>query len=69
MKVTMQNNRFVRSYAAPAIALVLASCGDSGIDVLVTGDRRHLSPIGSHGGFRILTPQALLAELAGGLAG
>ena len=29
MKVTMQNNRFVRSYAAPAIALVLASCGGS----------------------------------------
>jgi hypothetical protein len=37
-----------------------------GIDVLVSGDRPHLLPVGEHRGIRIITPQALLAELAGG---
>jgi len=37
----------------------------AGVDVLVSGDRRHLLPVGEHQGIRILTPQALLAELAG----
>jgi SnoaL-like domain len=30
-----------------------------------SGDRRHLLPVGEHQGVRIVTPQALLAELAG----
>ena len=33
--------------------------------MVVSGDRRHLLPIREHRGIRILTPQALLAELAG----
>lgn len=43
---------------------ILACAVAERADVLVTGDRRHLLPLGEHGGVRILTPQALLAELA-----
>jgi predicted nucleic acid-binding protein len=43
---------------------VLACAVDAQVDVLVTGDHRHLIPVGTHQGVRILTPQALLAELA-----
>lgn len=43
--------------------LILESAVTGKVDVLVTGDRRHLLPIGEHGGVRILTPQAFLAEL------
>ena len=32
-------------------------------DRLVTGDRKHLLPIGVQRGVRLVTPQALLAEL------
>lgn len=45
---------------------VLACAVDAGVDVLVTGDHRHLIPVGTHQGVRILTPQAFLAELAAG---
>jgi hypothetical protein len=30
---------------------------------MVSGDRRHLLPVGEHGGIRIATAHALLAEL------
>jgi len=43
--------------------LILMCAIEAGVDVLVTGDRRHLLPVGEHGGVRILTPQSLLAEL------
>ncbi len=43
---------------------ILASAVEAGADVLVTGDRRHLLPFGEHAGVRLMTPQALLAELA-----
>lgn len=46
--------------------LVLASAKAGGAEVLVTGDRRHLLPLGEVEGLRVLTPQALLAELAEG---
>ena len=46
--------------------LVLASAIAGGAEVLVTGDRRHLLPLGVVEGLRVLTPQALLAELAEG---
>lgn len=42
---------------------ILACAVESGADVLATGDRRHLLPLGEHRGVRLLTPQALLAEL------
>jgi putative PIN family toxin of toxin-antitoxin system len=45
--------------------LILACAVSAGVDVLVSGDRRHLLPVGEHRGIRIITPQALLAELAG----
>ncbi|MGH7777164.1 MAG: putative toxin-antitoxin system toxin component, PIN family [Candidatus Dormibacterales bacterium] len=43
--------------------LVLASAIAAGADVLVTGDRKHLLPLGSHRGVRLLSPQELLADL------
>lgn len=43
--------------------VVLACAVVAGVDVLVSGDRRHMLPIGEHRGVRIVTPQTLLAEL------
>lgn len=43
--------------------LILACAVSAGIPTLVSGDRKHLLPIGEHRGTRIITPQALLAEL------
>ncbi len=43
--------------------LILACVGEAEVEVLVSGDRKHLLPLGSHRGVRVLTPQALLAEL------
>ncbi|HEX5593639.1 MAG TPA: putative toxin-antitoxin system toxin component, PIN family [Solirubrobacterales bacterium] len=45
--------------------VVLASACAADISVLVSGDRKHLLPLGDHRGVRILTPQAVLAESAG----
>ncbi len=45
--------------------LILACAVAAGVEVLVSGDRRHLLPLGEYRGVRILTPQALLAELRG----
>jgi uncharacterized protein len=45
--------------------LILACVVEAGVEVLVSGDRRHLLPLGEHRGVRIVTPQALLAELRG----
>jgi putative PIN family toxin of toxin-antitoxin system len=45
--------------------LILACALEAGVQILVSGDRRHLLPVGEHCGVRIVTPQALLAELAG----
>ncbi len=42
---------------------ILACAVEAGADVLATGDRTHLLPLGEHHGVRILTPQATLAEL------
>lgn len=47
----------------PADDAILACAVEAGVDVLATGDRKHLLPIGAHRGVRLLTPQALLAEL------
>ena len=43
--------------------LILACAIEARVDALVSGDRRHLLPVGAHRGVRILTPQALLAEI------
>jgi len=45
---------------------VVLACGVSaGVHVIVSGDRRHMLPIRTHRRIRIVSPQALLAELAG----
>lgn len=44
--------------------LVLACACSADISALASGDRKHLLPLGEHRGIRVLTPQALLAELA-----
>lgn len=49
----------------PADDLVLACAIEAEVEVLASGDRKHLLPVGERGGVRILTPQALLAELRG----
>jgi uncharacterized protein len=45
--------------------LILACAIEARVDVVVSGDRRHLLPVGTHQGVRIIRPQALLAELRG----
>jgi predicted nucleic acid-binding protein len=47
----------------PADDAILATAVNAGVDILATGDRKHLLPIGEHLGVRLLTPQALLVEL------
>jgi uncharacterized protein len=45
---------------------VVLACGVStGVQIIVSGDRRHMLPIREHRGIRIVSPQALLAELVG----
>ena len=45
--------------------LILACAMDAKVQIVVSGNRRHLLPVGEHRGVRVLSPQALLAELAG----
>jgi predicted nucleic acid-binding protein len=47
----------------PADDMILASAEAAEAGLLITGDRRHLLPLGTHRGLRILSPQAFLAEL------
>lgn len=49
----------------PADDLILACAIEAEVEVLASGDRKHLLPVGERGDVRILTPQALLAELRG----
>lgn len=43
--------------------MILACAVEAQVEVLISGDRKHLLPIGEHRGVRILTPQAFLAGL------
>ncbi len=45
--------------------LVLACGIEAGVQLIVSGDRRHMLPVGEHRDIRIISPQALPAELAG----
>jgi len=47
----------------PSDDLVLACAIQAEVVVLVSGDHRHLLPVGEHRGVRVITPQTLLAEL------
>jgi predicted nucleic acid-binding protein len=45
---------------------VVLACGvNAGVQIIVSGDRRHMLPVREHRGIRIVSPQILLAELAG----
>ncbi len=44
--------------------LILACAVEAAVDILVSGDRRHLLPVREYRGIRIIAPQTLLAELA-----
>jgi uncharacterized protein len=44
--------------------LVLACSAEAAVQIVVSGDRRHMLPIGEYRGARIITPQTLLSELA-----
>ena len=44
---------------------ILSSAASAGADILISGDRKHLLPLGQYRAVRIITPQAFLAELAG----
>lgn len=44
--------------------LILVCAIHAQVKTIVCGDRRHLLPVGEHRGVRIISPQALLAELA-----
>lgn len=50
----------------PVDDAILACAVEAGVDVLATGDRKHLLALGQHHGVRVLTPQAALAELRAG---
>jgi predicted nucleic acid-binding protein len=43
--------------------VILACAVAANVDVIVTGDKRHLLPLGSYAGIRVLAPQTLLKEL------
>lgn len=43
---------------------ILACAVEAQVQILVSGDRQHLLPIGEYKGVRIITAQALLAELS-----
>ncbi|MCP9485957.1 MAG: PIN domain-containing protein [Gaiellaceae bacterium MAG52_C11] len=53
-----------RTTGDPADDVILGCAVAAAADVLASGDRQHLLPVGAYGGVRILTPQALLAELS-----
>jgi putative PIN family toxin of toxin-antitoxin system len=44
--------------------VVLACAVTAGVEVIVSGDRRHMLPMREYRDIRIITPQALLAEAA-----
>lgn len=55
-------------YAVPADPkddMVVATAVAARADYLVTGDRRHLLPLGSYDGIRIVTPREFLELLHG----
>ncbi len=47
----------------PVDDAILACAVEAEVDVLATGDRKHLLPLGVYRGVRLLAPQAVLAEL------
>ncbi len=69
--VELASERVIAAVKSPAAItgdpdddVILACAVAAKVEVLVSGDRRHLLPVSEHRGVRIVTPQALLAELA-----
>jgi putative PIN family toxin of toxin-antitoxin system len=62
----VEPKRVAAATVDPNDDVILAFAVASRADVLVTGDRKHLLPLVEHRGVRLLTPQALLAELHAG---
>ena len=48
----------------PADSEIIAAAVESGADYLVSGDSKHILPLGHVGGVRMISPQQLLAELS-----
>jgi uncharacterized protein len=44
---------------------ILAAAVAAGAEILITGDSKHLLPLGHHKAMRIIRPQDFLAEIAG----
>lgn len=44
---------------------ILAASTTAGAEIPVSGDSKHLLPLGQYHGMRIIRPQAFLAEIAG----
>jgi predicted nucleic acid-binding protein len=63
------SKRLAASTDAPALSgdpaddAILAAASSAQVDAIVTGDKRHLLPLGEHAGVRLLAPQALLATI------
>jgi predicted nucleic acid-binding protein len=49
----------------PSDDRILSAAIAAGAEILISGDTKHLLPLGRHRSLRILRPQQLLAELAG----
>jgi predicted nucleic acid-binding protein len=65
----LASERLAASTDAPALSgdpaddAILAAASSAQVDAIVTGDKRHLLPLGEHAGVRLLAPQALLATI------
>ncbi len=44
---------------------IVAAAIAAGTEILISGDGKHLLPLGRHGAMRIIKPQVFLAEIAG----
>jgi uncharacterized protein len=44
---------------------ILAAAVGAGAEILISGDSKHLLPLGRHQAMRIIRPQAFLAEVVG----
>jgi predicted nucleic acid-binding protein len=47
----------------PGDDAILACAVKAKVDIVATGDHRHLRPLARHRGIRLMSPQAVLAEL------
>lgn len=65
LEVAKAPNRIEPLSGDPDDDRILAAAAAAGPDVLISGDSKHLLPLGRHDAMRIIRPQAFLAEIAG----